>query len=469
MKNKCNILSVSKQINKFGLIVIFGFLITFSSCDDFVEVPLPNSQLTGTTVFESELTANAAMAQVYVQLRDGGILTGLATGASVNLGLYADELQDYTTSIISLPIYNNVLTADNTTVSTLWKSSYSQIYNVNSIIKGVENSTNLSTSVKNQLKGESLFVRALVHFYLMQIYGKIPYITGTDYEVNRQVPRLPETEVYDAIETDLVEAKGLLTDDYISPDKARPNKMAVYALLSRVYLYRNKNLEAINEASTVINSPLYVWENDLNKVFLRNSTTTIWQFASATPVRNTNEGSIFIFVSGPPPLCALRSDFINAFETGDQRKVKWTKAVTNGANTWFHPFKYKLRIATTASQEYSVILRLAEQYLIRAEARAKQGDLIGAKEDIDLIRNTAGLSNTTASTATEILEEIQKQRRFELFTEYGHRFSDLKRSGTINSVLFLSKPGWNNSDVVWPIPDSELIVNPNLLPQNTGY
>lgn len=469
MKNRMNNGIVMKPFKIVRFIACIALVLSSTSCDDFVEVPLPNSQLTGTTVFESELTANAAMAQIYIQLRDGGILTGLPTGSSLNLGLYTDELRDYTTSAISQPIYNNALTDDNATVSSLWRLSYSQIYNVNSIIEGLNNTTVLTEPFKNQLKGEALFVRALVHFYLMQIYGDIPYITTTDYEINRQVPRQSTTVVYNAIVTDLEEARELLSETYVSTDKARPNKIAVRALLARVYLYMNRNADAITEASAVINNPLYTWETDLNKVFLRNSTTTIWQLASATAVRNTNEGATFIFVSGPPPLCALQSDFINAFEVGDQRKVKWTKTVTSGANSWQHPYKYKLRTATSASQEYSVVLRLAEQYLIRAEARVKVGDLSGAIDDINLIRNTAGLPNTTASNDNEVLEEILKQRRFELFTEYGHRFFDLKRSGTINTVLPLVKPGWDNNDVVWPVPQSELNANPNLLPQNAGY
>lgn len=469
MKNLQFITLLTKQFHGYRILLVAATLLSATSCSDFVEVPLPNSQLTGATVFESELTANAAMAQIYVQLRDGGILNGLATGASVNMGLYADELQDYTTSTISQPIYNNALTADNATVATLWSSSYSQIYIVNSIMEGVQNSTEIPTAVKEQLLGESLFARALVHFYLMQIYGNIPYITSTDYEVNRKVPRQHSTDVYNAIATDLKNASIALPENYISQDKARPNKMAARALLARVYLYMEKNPEAANEASAVINSPLYTWETDLNKIFLRNSKTTIWQLASATTLRNSNEGATFIFVTGPPPLCALRNDFITAFELGDQRKIKWTKAVTNGANTWYHSYKYKLRTATSSSQEYSVVLRLAEQYLIRAEARAKQGDLIGAKEDLNIIRTTAGLPITTAVTVAEILNEIQKQRRFEFFTEYGHRFFDLKRSGTINTVLSSAKPGWNSTDTLWPIPEIELNANPNLLPQNIGY
>ena len=469
MKNLQFITVLKNRVQGYRILLVLMVILSLSCCSEFVEVPLPNSQLTGTTVFESELTANAAMAQIYAQLRDGGILSGLPTGASVRMGLYADELQDYTNSTISLPIYNNALTADNATVASLWTSSYSQIYNANSVIQGVENATGLPIAVKNRVSGEALFVRALVHFYLLQIYGSIPYITGTNYEINRKVTRNSPDEVYLAIAKDLENASTRLPENYSSSDRAKPNKMTAKALLARVYLYMNKNTEAANEATAVINSPLYAWETDLNKIFLRNGRTTIWQLASATAVRNTNEGTTFIFVSGPPPVCALRTDFINAFETGDQRKVNWTKAVTTGLNTWYHPNKYKLRTATTSSQEYSIVLRLAEQYLIRAEARAKQGDLAGAKEDLNKIRTTAGLPILTSISATEILFEIQKQRRFEFFTEHGHRFFDLKRSGTADAFLSISKPGWNSTDVVWPIPELELNANPNLLPQNTGY
>ncbi|MNS80528.1 SusD family protein [compost metagenome] len=114
-------------------------------------------------------------------------------------------------------------------------------------------------------------------------------------------------------------------------------------------------------------------------------------------------------------------------------------------------------------------MRLSEQYLIRAEVRAQQGDLIGAKEDLDAIRNRAGLPQTTAGTKQEILDAILQERRWELFTEYGHRFFDLKRSGKIDAVLSITKTGWNTTDVLFPLPQNELSINPNLLPQNSGY
>jgi hypothetical protein len=115
---------------------------------------------------------------------------------------------------------------------------------------------------------------------------------------------------------------------------------------------------------------------------------------------------------------------------------------------------------------------LAEQFLIRAEARAKQNNkLIGsnsAESDINVIRNRAGLLNTSAATQEELLSEIERERRVELFVEWGHRWLDLKRSGRASAVLSLIKPLWDDTDVLYPIPYSERLLNPKLT-QNFGY
>lgn len=160
---------------------------------------------------------------------------------------------------------------------------------------------------------------------------------------------------------------------------------------------------------------------------------------------------------------------VNAFEPGDQRKIHWIGSVTKGTTTWYFPNKYKQRTTTTSSLEYSIVFRLAEQYLIRAEARAQQGDLIGAKEDLNKIRNTAGLAGTTALSQQDILKALLQERRVELFTEYGHRFFDLKRANMLDEALSPVKAGWNTTDRLLPLPESELTLNPNLNPQNPGY
>ena len=456
--------------NKKWILLMILQSCLLNSCDSFVEVGLPNSQLTSPAVFEDKATANAAIVDIYNKIRDNGLLTGTSSGISNQLGNYTDELVCYgSTASVSIDFYNNALVATNSNISGVWNSSYNQIYCSNSVLEGVKNAVALPAADRDQLSGEALFVRGLIHFYLTNLFGDIPYVTSTDYQQNSSPKRIPQAEVYDKIKTDLIQAIALLPEAYISTEKVRPNRYAATALLARVDLYSGNWTEAAANATQVINNTaLYQWTS-LNKVFLKNSTTTIWQLMPAVKGKNTFEGETFIFTAGPPPLTALSPGLMNAFSAGDLRKSVWTKAVTNGTTTWYHAYKYNQYQNTTTSLEYSIVLRLAEQYLIRAEARAHLNDLVGAAQDLNAVRNQAGLGNSTATTANALLEAIVQERRLEFFTEFGHRFFDLKRTHTLDSTLTGVKLGWDAKDQLWPIPATELLVNPNLQPQNSGY
>lgn len=453
---------------KMKLLFLLSF-ITLSGCDSFVTVDVPSSQLTGSAVFENKATVNAAMVAVYAKLRDGGMLAGNILGSGTCLGLYADELTYYGASNDNIAyLYDNTLLPVTSIVSQLWRESYHQIYSANAIIEGCQKSTKLTAEDKNQFIGEATFVRAMVHFYLVNLYGDVPYITTTDFEVNRTVSRMPVAIVYEKIIADLELSASLLSDTYIAAERVRPNRSTVNALLARVLLYNGQWAEASNTASAVLNNSLYVWENDITKVFLKGCTATIWQFSPKLAGTNADEASSYIFTSGPPPARGLNPAFVNSFEAGDLRRVNWTKTVSNSNGSWYHAYKYKQNGSTGTSVEYSIVFRLSEQYLIRAEARARQGELSSAKEDLNKVRQLAGLPATTAVTAEEIIAAVLQERRFELFTEYGHRFFDLKRSGSLDAVLMGVKPGWNTTDALWPIPEAEQLANGNLT-QNLGY
>jgi hypothetical protein len=455
------------------LVVIALLFIAFwlKSCDNFAESDMPVSELNTAAVFEEKNTAHAAMVNVFAKMRENGLLTGKTNSISREMGLYADELTWYgNSSQSSANFFTNILIPTNGTVATWWNNCYSQIYTANAVIEGVAVSTKLFQADKDQLTGEAKFARAFIHFYLLQLWGDVPYVTGTDYKVNSTVRRLPATEVYAKIIEDLEAASLLLAEEYGSPARVRPNSYAAKALLARVYLYAGKWAEAANSASTVLNkTDTYLWVTELNNVFLKESTATIWQYSSRTPTRNTDEGTTFIFNSAPPTAVALTSSLMNAFESGDQRKVKWTRSRMGGGKTYYHAYKYKKVGSATPQTEFSIVLRLAEMYLIRAEARARQGELIGAKEDLNVIRNTAGLENTTATSQDEILGAILRERRVELFTEFGHRFLDLKRYGALDDALKNTKADWQSTDQLLPLPQSELNLNPNVAPQNQGY
>lgn len=443
----------------------------FGSCDSFVTVDLPSSQLSGEAIFTDASTATAALVDVYGKMRKTVLVTGATNGISNLLGHYGDELTYYSSGTLpELDFNQNGLLATNATIMTTWSSTYKLIYAVNAIIEGVGSSTTISAENKDKLLGEAYFIRAYLHFYLVNLFGEIPYVKSTNYQFNTTISKSSVADVYALLTTDLQQAITLIPEAYPTAERVRPNRSVAYALLARVKLYSGDWSGALSHSDRVINtSSLYSWVVNLNQVFLKNSTGTLWQLMPPLAGVNTLEGQTFIFSSGPPPSRALSSSFISSFEAGDLRRTSWVGTVTKGGTSWYYPFKYKLNNAAASSTEYSILFRLEEQYLIRAEAYAQLGNLEKSKLDLNKIRNRAGLPDTTASTKEVLLTAILQERRVELFTELGHRWFDLKRTGLSNTVLSLIKPGWQSTDILWPLPETELLLNSNLLPQNTGY
>lgn len=453
-----------------SLLAVFG-CITLYSCENLTEVGTPKTQLIGATVYKEESAATAALLDVYARIRENGVISGNLDGLTILMGLYADELTFFGNAASPMDsFYNHAIIPSNESVLSLWANSYSQIYAANAVWEGLSNSTNITGEIRDRLQGEALFIRALLHFHLVNLYGNIPYITTTDYQVNASVSRMPLTEVYERIIIDLKKAKELLPANYLTQERVRVNKIAVQALLARVYTYQEQWLLAELEATDVINNTgLYNLESNLNNVFLKNNSSTIWQLHSGIAGVNTLEGRFLIFTSGPPPLFAINENLMNAFETNDLRKQHWLKRISEGSNIWYHSNKYKENVNTGVSKEYSIIFRLEEQYLIRAEARAHQFNVTGAKQDLNTIRNRAGLDGTFAVTQQEVLLAIYQERRVEFFTEIGHRWFDLKRTGQASLELSPVKPAWHPRDVLMPLPEAEMILNSNLQPQNFGY
>jgi len=455
---------------RFGITVslVVMILMSFVRCDSFVEVEVPDSQLASPIVFEDRNTATAALTDVYSKMRDNGMMSGTKTGLSYTLGLYADELDYYSPSGQDGFLYHsNGLLPTSSAIAALWNSAYSQIYGANAVIYGVENSVSLQQSDRNQLKGEALFIRAMLHFHLANLFGSIPYIAGTDYSANSKALKISEAQVYERAKADLETASVLLSEQYAAADRTRANRFAAQALLSRICLYAGNWAEAANSASAVLNQTgTYSLDASLSDTFLIQSPATILQFSPQVASVNTKEAVTFTFTENPSDN-ALSSQTVSSFEHGDLRRDLWVARVEGNGSTYYHASKYTPYRGLQT--EFSKVLRLSEIYLIRAEARARQGEITSAVEDLNTIRRKAGLPDTEAATQQQIIDAVMHERETELFTEFGHRFFDLKRTGKLDITLGASKPGWDSKDRLFPLPLPELQLNPNLQPQNSGF
>ncbi|GAA0560027.1 RagB/SusD family nutrient uptake outer membrane protein [Chitinophaga japonensis] len=444
---------------------------------------MPGTETYEPVIFTSDITARAAVTGIYGKmLSQNGLFSGNTRSLTVLGALSADELESYSTEAIPREFYGNAISPANAAIETaLWNEAYQHIYAANAVLEGLERSNGVTPATKVQLQGEALFIRALCHFCLVNLFGNVPYLTTTNYKENIVQARMPGEKVYQQLIQDLQASQARFDElpglgqnyVYVTGERVRPNRWAAAALLARAYLYTGRWEQAEALASAVISQTNTYSLDSLSGVFLKNSREAIWQLEPNNAEGfNTWEGKNFILGTAPGSgennSTVLSGHLLQAFENGDQRRAAWVDSVIVDNTVYYFPAKYKVQTGVE-QKEYSMVLRLAEQYLVRAEARARMGDVSGARADIDSVRRRAGLSSTTAGNPTALLAAIAQERRVELFTEWGHRWLDLKRTGTANAVLSMVKsPGWQPADTLYPIPQRELSLNKNLT-QNPGY
>jgi tetratricopeptide (TPR) repeat protein len=455
-------------------------------CGKFLDVAAPGSKIEASKIYEDNITAMMALYSIY-----GSMFNQNASPAKLAryTGMCGDELM-LTWGADDEGLYQNNISTGNGYGTGLWNTGYLYIRDANDVYWGCAGSGKLDPVIRKQLMAEALFLRAYWFFYLTNLYGDIPIPITTDVQANALLPRTLQRDVYLQIISDLLAAQNDLGDNYIGSDcitisseRVRPNKATASALLARVYLYMGRYEEAAQQASAIIEKSEMYSLVPLNQVFLKNSREAIWQLMAGTPnvtKINTSEGNEFI-INIPPKYKtqqAMSNTLVNAFELNDQRKKYWVGTFVDGsvvpAVTYYFPSKYKVRLGEDLN-EYSMIFRLAEMYLIRAECRAQQGELAEALADLNTIRLRAGLPAMSGPNPDKytILNAILKERQVEFFTEQGHRWFDLKRTGAVDTVMAIETPAkgggeWNATKRLWPIPKDEIIHDPNLY-QNPGY
>lgn len=475
-------------VKKSYTFCILLLIVCLTSCEKLIDVDPPIQTIVGQEIYNSNDGAASVLTGVYIALSEAGSFVHGINSLSVKLGLSGDELTLFNGSINSdlINFYQN--SGESTLGNGYWASLYEFNFKVNAAIEGIQGSASISDKVRSQLLGEAKFLRAFFYFYLTNLYGDVPLVLSTDSKSSRIAPRIEQSLVYEQIVRDLEEAKKLLNENYVAADvvstsieRVRPNKYTAAALLARVYLNTGQWSEAVEEASLVITNSMYTL-TPLEQTFLMNSAETIWALQSRSAFWNNGDGLVFNFIdtdNGPSegrPLY-LSDQLYSTFEDDDNRKKEWIKTKTWLTETYPYANKYKTDATSTTITEYQMVFRLAELYLIRGEARARQGKLDGpdgAVADINMIRNRAGLKNITATNQSGLLNIILKERKNELFTEWGHRWFDLKRMNKIdevmNSVSASKGATWQSFKALFPIPVSDLSVNPNLRGhQNPGY
>lgn len=439
-----------------------------TSCKKFVDIGPSTNSVAASNAFSSDGTATSSVLSLYSYYNTTYCISYFNYIGEVEAGTLNPQGSLLTADMIQFQ-QSTVGTTNSTLDSYLWIYPYAVMRDANLAVEGLTNNTVVTDSLRKQLLGEAKFFRAYVYYNMVNFLGGVPLVLTSSVATGGALPRSTADQVYAQIETDLLDAEQLLPTTYVvaTPARTRANKYAAAALLARVYLQHKEYANAETQASMVLNASDVTYSlPDAANAFINTSNETILQFS--TYYGYSVFGAAYRTASATTlPSYTLDSAAANLFEAGDTRRTNWVDSITT-TGKYYRVNKYKL-VTATAGNECNVMFRLAEQYLIRAEARAQQNNISGAQSDINAVRTRAGLGGTAAATTSDLITAVLAERQRELFGEGPFRWFDLIRTGNIDAVMSAKKPTtWKSTAALLPIPYAEMLKNASLT-QNDGY
>lgn len=462
------------------LIVLLGFF----SCDDELDI-VPITEKSADNFFSNEQEIESAVIGVYAQLQNNGLygLDLIGVGEipaedtfeeiAANDGGRFGQLDDFSTN------------PANDLVGDIWRESYEGIQRTNVVLNRINDIEFEDSAIKTNRIGEMKFVRALLYFNLVRLYGDVPLVveeTESPFDFFGQ-GRTPSTEVYSQITADLTDAIQELPT---IKSFGKPASGTARALLADVQMTLGDFSGALTNLEAVVNSGQFELMSSTSEIFgeANEGNAEILfevQYASGFDADGSDEGSSAGSQFRPSGTTANAKGhnlptqaFIDSFEAGDTRLDDYV-AIDPDANPFYFLTKYE--VSPTGADDGGtdhIIIRFADVVLKYAEALNENGQTPEAITQLNRIRSRAGLAATTATSQADVRAAIRQERRFELVGE-GKRWLDLRRYGTAVEVMnaFFSSNNAgvtiNDNNLVLPIPQSQIDTDPDFIEQNPGY
>ena len=454
-------------------------LMLLSGCADYLDLKPLDRISDAQTIFD-KTSSEAAVRGVYSALGGGGYYgttfqsIGYLSGDNVQWTGSQSQVQEF---------INHKVNADNSTVAGAWSAIYQTILRANHVIQKiplVPADPTFSTTFRNHLTGEGYFVRGLAYFDLARTWGGVPIITQPTQTPgdNIGILRSTQAEVYAQAIKDLDAAELLLSEPTtvlvtsttaqgaVPTDRYRATKKTVWALKSRFYLYQSDWAKAESYATLIIgNTTNYRLIAPYSSWFASNARGTVESILetwyNGTTETNGHRGQWQPQQNGGTRQWAPNDAFvalINNATIGGNRNTSNVLVAKDNQNRNYGNLYYR-----NPGSDPSYIIRIAELFLIRAEARARQNLLTLAADDLNAVRTRAGLGNTTAATQADLLLAIENERRVEFAFE-SDRWFDLVRTGRAGVVLGITDP----RRYLMPIPAAQRLLDPSLT-QNDPY
>lgn len=460
-----------KKINSY--ILILAIIVT-PACNNLLEIKPKSGKVEGEaikTVSELKQLLNSSYDALRADDFYGGTLWTVQE-------LLADNLDETNVTGSLLAVQNRNTSLFNQECRRIWNSGYTVIYRCNLVLSFVEKISGVSPSDKASIRGQALFLRALCHYQLVNLYAQPYGYTATNSHVGiplrlvpdkGNIPRSTVAQVYEQILTDLNIAVQELPGDVVS---GSANVWAAKALLAKVYFQSNNFTLAYKNAKEVINNGPYVFMNDIKKRFSHTGNLENVFELKSTGTTNPGQESgkrlkeYFQNTNGGLSLYRASSGYYNRLlvDSSDYRFKYWVKLVHKTGSG------YDLNITKLNFNDYFNIpvFHLAEMKLIVSESAAELGLLTEALIQLNEVRRRAGLAGYTTLYQNEIIIEARNQRQLEMFLE-GNRVGDLKRIACRgDKSLRIRGSAWDCPGLVLAIPDDEISANPTLEQNPTG-
>jgi hypothetical protein len=458
MKNYKNILAVA-------LIGLLAF-----SCDVLDQEP--ELQISDQRAITNLSGANAALFGAYDRLQ--GVYQG-------RLQRISDVSGDVAQSVGTWDFYREMdtyaVSPDNTELLDLWSFLYQTINQANNLIAEVPN-IEANQAQRDNILGQAYFIRALCFFDAARVWGGVPGVVGElgvpvvltpsrGVDENSFPSRATLQATYQQVKADLDQALNLLPENQSNNTntRGRATKPAARALLSRLHMYLGEWPQAEQRASEVIADSKFSLIPYASIFSSDNSNESIFE----VQFNNADQSGLRFWYApgaiGGRGELAAHDSFYNSFAANDVRRTLFGR--DNVVGVWY-PSKY----IRAGNIDNAHVLRIAEMYLNRAEARARQGNTPGAIADLNMVRNRAGIG--VFANDVPLLQAIERERRWEFYAE-GHNFFDLVRTGRALTVLTNvdRKNGppvslTNAGRQLMPLPRRDIDSNQNLQ-QNAAY
>ena len=480
---------------KYNLIAIALLGFSFSSCSDFLEQN-PQTDLSENDFYKTADDILSAVNGAYSSLQEGDIYGNWYVFGEIPSDNTRNQLSGSVTTQNEFDQF--YIDTQNSMIANFWKAAYKVINRTNTIlgrIDGIE----INTELANRYKLECKFIRALMYFNLVRVYGDVPLVLkeisiSESYDILRE----PKENVYNQIIADLKEAQDLPVS-YSTAEDGRATQGAAKALLANVYMTLHKYAEAETILAEIINSGRYsLLENtpgSLNidgykNVFSpvnHNSKEGIFEiqflkggYGEGSNYANNfapeNSGTNVVAVGGTGGNNIPEMDIYNAYEEGDLRR-DFSMSLgyyDNRKNNEWAESRYVCKFMDVpyqnndASNNYPVI-RYADVILMYAEALNQNGKTAEACKYLNMTRRRGFGYQTTETSPVDLQTTdkaqfalmVEQERRVELAFE-NHRWFDLIRTGRAVEVMRSKGFSLNETNLICPIPQKQIDVNPKL-------